>query len=385
MKYVSNIISIMKKEFFHILRDKALFSIIVIAPLLMSAIVSGVYIKHKTVEIPIVVYDQSKSDLSRMIIRSFDDSERLNVVENVESYSEMKEWLDSEKAYTAIVIPEDLKEKIKSGRSTDVAIIINGTNILITNTVATSTSQIVQTISSSITLKIIEGTGVSKKKAYEAVTAINFRSRTWYNPTTSYLFFMILGLIGTIMQQTIFLGTAISIVKERERGSWNMLVLAGLKWYELFIGKFLVYFLIFSIDMIILYYYALNILNVPMIGSAGLFFITMLLFCAVIIFLGMIFSIIVNNSIQAIQYAMIIAVPSFMLSGFTWPIFAMPDFIQKISYSLPLTYFLNTIKMQSMMGAGYDYCKDDLKALLLFMIFAGLIAALGISIKYKTE
>ena len=257
--------------------------------------------------------------------------------------------------------------------------------ILITNTVVTSTSQIVQTISSSITLKIIEGTGVSKKKAYEAVTAINFRSRTWYNPTTSYLFFMILGLIGTIMQQTIFLGTAISIVKERERGSWNMLVLAGLKWYELFIGKFLVYFLIFSIDMIILYYYALNILNVPMIGSAGLFFITMLLFCAVIIFLGMIFSIIVNNSIQAIQYAMIIAVPSFMLSGFTWPIFAMPDFIQKISYSLPLTYFLNTIKMQSMMGAGYDYCKDDLKALLLFMIFAGLIAALGISIKYKTE
>ena len=73
----------MKKEFLHILRDKALFSIIVIAPLLMSAIVSGVYIKHKTVEIPIVVYDQSKSDLSRMIIRSFDDSERLNVVKIV--------------------------------------------------------------------------------------------------------------------------------------------------------------------------------------------------------------------------------------------------------------------------------------------------------------
>jgi ABC-2 type transport system permease protein len=212
------ITAVIQKELLHIMRDKVMFSIIFIAPFFMTLVVSGVYIKHKVTEIPIVVFDQDKSDISRMLIRAFEDSERLKIIKNIESYREMKELLDEQKAYMAVVVPPNLKKNIKSGRAADVGIIMNGSNILITNTIANASSQIIQTLSAGITMKVIEGYGVSPKKAYEAVTALNFRTRTWYNPTNSYLFFMILGLIGTIIQQTIFLGTALSIIKERERG-----------------------------------------------------------------------------------------------------------------------------------------------------------------------
>lgn len=375
----------MQKEILHILRDKGMFSIVLVAPFFMTLIVSSIYIKHKVTEIPIVVYDQDKTDISRMIIRAFEDSERLKIVKNIENYDEMKMMLDSQKAHMAVVIPPNLKKNIKSGRSADVGIIMDGSNILITNTIANASSQIIQTLSGGITVKVIEGYGVSPKKAYESVTALNFRTRTWYNPTTSYLVFMILGLIGTIIQQTIFLGTAISIIKERERGSWNMLIVSGVKWYELMIGKFLTYYIVFTFDIIILYYIALNMLPIPMNGNISLVILTLLIFTAAIVFLGIVFSLFCKNSIQGIQNAMIIAVPSFMLSGFTWPIMAMPEFVQKLSHMLPLTYFLNAIKMETIIGAKYEYVSSDIKALLLFMVIGGVIAAFAMKSKYKLE
>lgn len=379
------ITAVIQKELLHIMRDKVMFSIIFIAPFFMTLVVSGVYIKHKVTEIPIVVFDQDKSDMSRMLIRAFEDSERLKIVRNIESYTEMKEFLDGQKAYMAVVVPPNLKKNIKSGRAADVGIIMNGSNILITNTIANASSQIIQTLSAGITMKVIEGYGVSPKKAYEAVTALNFRTRTWYNPTNSYLFFMILGLIGTIIQQTIFLGTALSIIKERERGSWNMLIASGISWFEVMAGKFITYFIIFSFDIIMLYYIGLNILAVPMKGSIVLVMATLLIFTAAVVFLGMIFSMFCKSSTQGIQNAMIIAVPSFMLSGFTWPTMAMPEFIQKISYSLPLTYFLEAIKMETMMGAKYEYVSGDIKVLLVFMVAGGIAAAAAIKSKYKLE
>lgn len=382
---IRRVIAVMQKEMLHILRDKGMFSIILVAPFFMSLVVSSVYIKHKVTEIPIVVYDQDKSDMSRMIIRAFEDSERLKIVKNIENYDEMKMMIDSQKAYMAVVIPPNLKKNIKSGRAADVGIIMNGSNILITNTIANASSQIIQTLSGGITMKVIEGYGISPKKSYEAVTALNFRTRNWYNPTSSYFVFMILGLIGTIIQQTIFLGTALSIIRERERGSWNMLIVSGISWHELMIGKILTYFIIFTFDIIALYYIALNILPVPMNGNIGLVILTLLIFTAVIVFLGMIFSLFCKNSIQGIQNAMIIAVPSFMLSGFTWPVMAMPELVQKASHILPLTYFLNAIRMEILMGAKYEYVSGDIKVLILFMIVGGIVAALAMKSKYKLE
>jgi ABC-2 type transport system permease protein len=120
------ITAVIQKELLHIMRDKVMFSIIFIAPFFMTLVVSGVYIKHKVTEIPIVVFDQDKSDISRMLIRAFEDSERLKIIKNIESYREMKELLDEQKAYMAVVVPPNLKKNIKSGRAADVGIIMNG-------------------------------------------------------------------------------------------------------------------------------------------------------------------------------------------------------------------------------------------------------------------
>ena len=164
-----------------------------------------------------------------------------------------------------------------------------------------------------------------------------------------------------------------------------MLIASGISGFEVMAGKCITYFIIFSFDIIMLYYIGLNILSVPMKGSIVLVMATLLIFTAAIVFLGMIFSMFCKSSTQGIQNAMIIAVPSFMLSGFTWPTMAMPDFIQKISYSLPLTYFLEAIKMETMMGARYEYVSGDIKVLLVFMVAGGVAAAAAIKSKYKLE
>ncbi|HEX2953450.1 MAG TPA: ABC transporter permease [Bacillota bacterium] len=375
MNSLRRIVAIMQKEILQIFRDNIAFVIAFLAPLVLTFLVGFLYSSEKVTQIPIVIYDQDQSDLSRKIIRSFGDSERFSVTQMVDNYKSMEQAIQDEEAQMALVIPPHLKQDVKEGRSSEVGVILNATNLLTMNTLANAANQVIATISGGITMKVMEGYGVTPSKAYQAVTALCFRTRYWYNPGLSYLVFMLLGLIGTIIQQVTFLGVALSFTREKEGGNWSMLRRSKLRIPEIFLGKLLVYLIIYGLDSLVVYGLAFYYFGIPMRGNIGLAFLSILLFMLALIAMGMAVSIIAQNVAQAIEISMLIAVPSFLISGYTWPQFSMPIVIRLLSEALPLTYFLKAMKGVAYMGGGLNVIMPSLTALLVFaLIFIPLTA-----------
>lgn len=369
MKALRRIWAVIKKETLHITRDKVMLMICFLAPIFLTVLFGFVYINQKVTNIPIVIYDADKTDLSRTIISGFNDSERLEVIKYAETYDELKREIEEQRAQMGIIIPPNMKKTVKSGQSSEVGIIYNGTNTLIMSTAGTAANQVVGTISAGINIKIMQGTGISSKKAMNAVQALAFKSRTWYNPTASYGPFMLLGLLATILQQLAFLAVALSFSRERESGAWKNLVFSKLKSKEIILGKFLVYLVIFFINAIIMYSIAIRFFQIPQIGNLSLVLLLFLVFLVSVLMLGIFLSAIIKSQVQAIEISMIIAVPSFILSGYTWPSFAMPKALQYVSNALPLTHYLNATKAVMYMGQGYNVIRNDVR----FLIGLGLL------------
>lgn len=375
MKKLIRIGTIMQKEILHILRDKIMFMIAFVAPIALMLLFGFIYIQNSVVDIPIVVFDQDQTDISRGIIRAFSDSEKFIITGQVTSYQELENTIQTEKAYMGVVIPPHLKERLKNGQASEVAIIMNGANILVMNTVANAANQIIQTISAGVTMQVMEGFGMAKKKAYQAVTAVSFRTRIWYNPATSYLIFMLLGLLGTAIQQLTFLGVALSFSKEREQGGLKQLLTTKLKWSEIIVGKSLVYLIIYTFEAVLMYGLAIFFFKVPMRGDSSLLILSTVIFMFSLIAMGMAISLLATSTAQAIQLSMLIAVPSFLISGYTWPYMSMPGFLQVITKLLPLTHYLEIIRSIVLMGNGLEVIFPKLITLGIFgLIFLPLTA-----------
>jgi ABC-2 type transport system permease protein len=368
MKTLRHLWAVMQKELIQLTRNNVMALIAFAGGTLLTILFGYLYIQQKVTDLPIVIFDRDQTEISRTIIRSFGDSERFKILPLANSFAEVEQAIKTERAFLGVVIPPNLAKDIKAGRSTEVGVITNGTNILIMNTVATSANTVISTISAKITMQVMEGGGILQRKAYQAMTALNFRSRTWYNPTNSYLVFMLVGLIGVILQQVTFLGVALSFSKEREEGTWQQLRVSGLSWSEFIGGKFLIYFIIFSMNAIIMYLLGFVWFGLPLRGDALLILALTTLFMVVIIAIGMAISIIATSTTQATEFSMIIAVPSFLLSGYTWPYLSMPPAVKVLSKLLPLTHFLEALKSISLLGNGWDVVAVKFGYLALFAV-----------------
>lgn len=370
MKWVERVWAMMQKEMIQIARDKVMLIIAFVAPFFLTMLFGYIYIEQKVTNLPIVVYDRDQTELSRTIIRSFADSERFVIVANVSSFDALEKAISKGKAYMAVMIPPGLKQNVKAGRSTEVGVVLNGSNLVIINTVANAANQVIQTISAKITMQVMQGTGMMQQKAYQAVTALNFRTRVWYNPTLSYLVFMVIGLIGAAIQQVTFLGVALSFSKEREEGTWRQLMIAGMGWSEFVLGKFCVYFLIFTMDSVGLYLLGFGWFGVPMRGDAGLLLALTGLFIVVLTSIGMAISVLAPTMAQAIEISMTLAVPAFLISGYTWPKMSMPPLLQWLAQLMPLTHFLDGVRSIVLMGNGWESVWIQFFYLALFGAFA---------------
>ncbi|TCL58617.1 ABC-2 type transport system permease protein [Hydrogenispora ethanolica] len=370
MNTLQRLAGVMKKEFLHITRDNILFMIAFVAPLALTLLCGFLYIQQKVTNLPVVIFDQDQSEMSRMITRAFGDSERLKIVGAVDTYAQLEQALQSERAIMGVVIPPHLQSDLKNVRGAEVGLVINSSNILTMNTVASAASSVVATIGAGVTMKVIQGLGMSPPKAYQAVTALSFRTRNWYNPTLSYLVFMLAGLIGTVLQQVTFLGVALSFVKEKEQGTWRQLSLSKLRVGELIGGKLLVYFMIYALDALIMYGLCFGYFQVPLRGDPWLLLLTVALFIVVLVAVGMAISVLAQNMPQAIEISMLIAVPSFLISGYTWPYLSMPPVIQVLSRLLPLSHFVEAVRAIAIMGAGWNVVWPKLAILAVFALIS---------------
>lgn len=352
--------SIVKKEFIQIKRDKASFGIAIGMPIMMMFLF-GYAVNTQLEDISTAVLDQNHTSDSRELIKSFENTLYFKVIEQSSSIESIEEKMNEGKIHAALIIPPDYSEKLDKKEKPKVQLLIDGSDPTTARTAFSSGVMAIQNqgvkqmevLSSRLSQKInIGGVDVSTK--------------VMYNPSLKNQNFTIPGLVGLIMQNITVLLTAFALVRERERGTIEQLIVSPIKSSELILGKLLPYVVIGFFDFI--FSLALGFLwfGVPIRGSLGLLIFLGFGFVICALAIGILISTISKTQLQAMQLSVLIILPSVLLSGFVFPREAMPKIIQYLGYALPLTYFLNILRGIVLKGVGMNYLYKDV--ILLFIL-----------------
>ncbi len=365
-----------KKEWQEILSNRSILSVMLIVPILYFTLFGGLYSEKKVTDIPTVVVDADQTELSRELIRAFSIETAFRVTAVVPSEQEAMRLIDQEQAQVAVVIPSGLTVQAKSGKPAEVLTIIDGSNMMISNTAVKAANTVVKSVSAGVTLKKLEAKGEWGEAGKNFFTGIDYRYRVLYNPAFSYQSFMVFGLGGTVLQQVLFLGVVLGVAREKEQGTWQETIRQH-HFIQLLLGKMTPYFILATFNLLVSFTILLKGFQIPVYGSSLSLLIAGTVFNVAVLAIGFAISFITPNQLQATQMAMLIAVPSFMLSGYTWPLMAMPPIVAAIGKSLPLTYFLHAIRETMTKGHTLSTVTYDLVVLLLMVAVSLFVAYLA--------
>jgi len=342
------ILTVIKRELRMMFVDEPKIALILFGvPVLYVILFGMVYSANIVKTIPTVVYDQNQTEVSRTLIQAFEDSERFRIVAYTSTQEDTDFLMREEAAQMAILIPPDFSRDIKKGSATQILMIVNGNNLLFANPAVGSAQEIVQTFSAGAGQQLMEKTGQLPGMALGSAAPVRFGLRVLHNPTYGYANFIIGGLGANGLQLGIILAICTTLTGFYRRvKDWENISSIGIV-----VGKLLPYWLwgvaAFLTYLVIAYQFLLlpvkgNLVELLLIGSAFIFAVTAI---------GLFFSAIAPNEVQAVQLPISYIMPAFLFSGYIWPDFAMNTFSQLVSTILPLTYA--AINIRDLMLAGY--------------------------------
>jgi drug efflux transport system permease protein len=331
--------AVLWKEALHILRDPRTLMLIVMMPA-MQLTIYGYAINTDVKHIRTALYDEDKSPLSRRLVQAFEQSSYFDFEEKAQTQAELHHLLEKGDAKTALHIPPDFAKDLLAGRNARLQLLIDGSDSNPANA-ALNTSQ-------SIVMAFMQREGLVPV----AVTPIDFRPRLWYNPDLKSVYFMVPGLVGLLLQVLIPMITATAIVREKERGNIEQLLVTPIKRYELMLGKLIPYVGIGLIIAMLIVAAARVLFAVPIRGNFLTLLFTSFLFLSVCLGVGLFASTVADNQQQAAQMVMFLIPPSILLSGFIFPRETMPRPIYYLSFGIPLTYYLTIIRGIILKGLG---------------------------------
>lgn len=368
---------LIKREWLYIFKTPKIFAILFIVPIFYTLLFGYSYSANTLKEIKTVVVDHDQSQLSREIIQAFQESETFNIVGYLNSEKEIEEALALGEVKVGLIIPENFYGKLISGENTPLLTIIDGSNLIYTNYATRAANTIVSTYSFGTSLTKLQQTGLHEDEVKTTLSHIPYRSRVLYNPTSNYSTFLVYGLVGTILQQVLFLGISLTISRERENGIWHQFAEWKYTPWRLAFAKTSPYFMINLINTLTTLFLCLYVFKLPLEGDILALFILSCSFTFSVLGIGYLASLFAKTQLTATQVSMLVALPSFVLSGFTWPLETMPKFLVSISQILPLTHYLDGFRHIVLKGNSIDFIWNDVISLLLIGLISFLIAFLA--------
>lgn len=350
-------------------RRRAIF--ILGAPLAYLFLFSLLYNTSTINAVPVVIYDEDQTQLSYSLIQIVDDSERFKIVNYAISQDEMESALHEKEAFAAIHIPKNFAKDAKLGHSATVLLMVNGSNIIITNTITNSVQEMISGFNKETAKKLLEAkSGQMPYFASNKVGAIDFRLRVLNNPTQSYLYFFVIGLALAAFQQGVFLAVGASILSDR-----NSEMIKNANPFIMIITKLLPYYILALFAFFITIFFAVHLFKLPCKAPLSSLFLLSSAFTSAAVGLSAFLASICKSELTFTRISIIYTVPAFVFSGYTWPQAAMDTFSQVISYAFPLTYVSNTVR--ELMLAGYSpVLYQNSFILFLFGIILTIIAIL---------
>jgi ABC-2 type transport system permease protein len=352
---------IIRKEFIHIIRDPRTLAVMFVAPL-MQLILLGYAATTDVRNIPLAIYDQDRSAQSRQLISAFIESGQFTIAALADSGPAMARMVDDGVAKAGLVIPPTYGQDVTAGRNAQVSFVLDGSDPSVAATALSSARLIGQSLATHIQQDLLARRG----SQLSAAPPLEVRTRVWYNPDMSSSVFMIPGLIGLVLQLQATLLTSSAIVRERERGTIEQLIVTPITPFELIVGKILPYGLVALVIMAEVMLAGTFWFGVEMKGSLLLFLPIACLFLLTTLGIGLLISTIANTQQEAFLLTFLTLLPSVFLSGFIYPIAAMPKILQFVSGVIPLTYFVVVARGIIIKGVGLPSLVPQVVALTIF-------------------
>jgi ABC-2 type transport system permease protein len=358
------IVHLIRKEFAQFRRDRSMLAIVLIAPL-FQLIILGYAANMDVRNIPMLVVDMDDSHRSRELVDRFTNSGYYSVVGYVSSVGEIDEYIDNGNAGIALVIPRNFGNDLLAGKRPQLQLIVDGSETNSATTGMNFASMIVSRYSQDLLVERLEQSEQSPDRL--KVSRVMPEVRVWYNPDLASRNFMIPGIVGMLLMVITINLTSLSIVKEKEIGTYEQLIVTPIKSYQLLAGKTVPFIIIGMADVILVISIAYLLFGIPVKGSVLLLLFLSMIFLLTTLGLGLFVSTISRTQQQAMMTSVFfVMLPMIFLSGFVFPIENMPRTFQTISYFLPLRYFFVIVRGIFLKGVGLAELWDQAVLLTLF-------------------
>jgi len=357
----SRLLSLIRKEFIQIVRDPRTLIIMFIMPIAMLFLL-GYAATNDVRNVPTAVFDQDRSAAARELLNAYRAADYFRFEFDVDSVAEMRDLIDTGQAKAGLIIPPDYGQRIASGQTAQIAFVLDGSDPTVAGTALSAATLIGQTKSTAVLRATLESRGMSGS----FTPPVEVRTQVWYNPDLISAYFMIPALIGMILQSLAVMLTSTAIVRERERGTIEQLIITPIRPWELVVGKITPYVLIAFFDLMEILIIGTLWFKVPIVGDLGLLMALSALFLVSTLGIGLYISTVAQTQFEAMLLAFFTQLPAVFLSGFFFPIAAMPPFLQAVSYLIPLRYFLTIVRAIVLKGVGIEAVTGEVIALAIF-------------------
>jgi ABC-2 type transport system permease protein len=362
--------AISKKEVRQLMRDTRMLYVLFVFPFILL-ILFGYAINFDVRHIKLAVYDQDNSPETRDFINRLTSSSYFDLVDNLKAEDQIRRALDKGNAQVVVVFPQDFSQNIYSGREVNLQILVEGVDANTASVISNYMRAATATFSEKLTNELLKITG------RRASIPIDLEPRFLYNPDLNSTRFLIPGLISMILIMTAVISIAMSIVREKERGTMEQINVSPLTSIELLVGKTIPYTIIALIIASLILFAGYLLFDVTIKGSVLLLFISTFIFLFASLNLGILISTISDSQQVAFQISSLISLlPSFLLSGFVFPIESMPPVIQIITNITPVKFYIVVLRDILLKGVGLEAFWQQLIYLMLFSVFFLGLAAI---------
>ena len=373
----SRLSSIIRKEFIQILRDPRTLAMILFIPV-MQLFLLGYSATSDVRNIPIAIYDQSRSPESRALVDAFRAADYFRIAYDVGSDTNIRDLIERGEVRAAVIIPPDYSKSLLQGDA-QVAVILDGSDPAIGGT-ALSTARL---IGQAHATKIMQEQTARLGRSAEFNPPLEVRPQVWYNPDLVSAHFMIPGVIGMILFAITSILTATTIVRERERGTIEQLIVTPIRSWELIVGKLVPYVILSLFDTLMVLAIGHVWFGVPVRGDLGLIIALSGLLLLSGLGIGLFASTIANTQQEAMMTVWMTMLPSIFLSGFFFPLEAMPTVLRLVSYFIPLRYYLVIIRALLLKGVGAAAIQNEIIPLALFGV--GIMTAAAMRFRKRLD
>ncbi|MDD5156309.1 MAG: ABC transporter permease [Candidatus Omnitrophica bacterium] len=355
--------AISSKEFIQIKRDPRSLGLALVIPVFLL-LIFGYGLSLDIDRVPTVIWDQdASSQLTRDFLLNFKLSKYFKIVRYTDNYRDIDNLIDRNKVLMALVVPKDFSHYLESKKTAPLQLLVDGSDSNTATIAMGYARSVVQKYNADLLTESFAEAGFRPSKT------VNLRSRVWFNMGLNSRWYIVPGVISMIIMIIAALLTSICIAREWERGTMEQLISTPVKPQELIIGKFIPYFTIGFFDLSVGVFMARVLFGVPFRGSYFLLIILSALFLTGALSQGILISAGARTQLLASQLATLSTfIPTTLLSGFIYPIFNMPKFVQAVTYLIPARYYISILRGLFLKGNGIQVMWNEAVFLLLFAI-----------------